>query len=748
MIYPTDIKRSSIIGVFAILVSVFSINVHATIDFLQIAKESTDKLQSPEGQAKTYYGESDGRTFVANDGSKFVGEIYNGRMVEGTEYDENGIKRFKGTYDSSGARKEGTKYDKNGIKRFKGTYSDNDEPREGTAYYDDGSVAYKGTYVNRLYYKEEGTTYFKNGDRYVGTFNQWHFSRGIYYFKNGEKFVGSFCSTSGVEAFNRTGAPHSGTFYYENGDKYEGTFQLIEEKNVDYRKGTQYYNGYKIIKEETVGYYKGTYYYENGDKYIGIYDKKGEQKEGIFYYKNGKAKKIGRKDIYTHYEGFYRSYNVHTDNYIYLFIYKNKDGSYEGAVGNYLLNGKKSSDTVKETNINTIKGTYVKDTKEIPFTIGIALTTWDDENLVFESDDISTTFYKQNGVKIVTGEYSGKRGELQIKNDGKDMFSGTLVQKHETFNFKGEGSNALFYGELKNSSEKYPIMIFQNEVNRLTLITKNLSEEFELKNVPLKTDSYLLSLTHNGEDYYKNGIGMQFAYVAPGTFKMGGLLEFDLPEHMVTITKPYLMGIYEVTQDEYKKIIGTIPYSFSSDKGGNMPVVNVSWFDAEYYCTKLTEKERANGNLQSGYVYRLPTEAEWEYAARGGKKSKGYKYSGSDDFSSIAHVNGDNMPVGLKSPNELGLYDMVGNAMEWVSDWYDDYSHIEFSFSKSNTRSAWIKSLGTDVDPKGTTNYLDKKVIKSFYNEENEETSIAYRYDKDPDGRSSMFGFRIVIAKQ
>ena len=173
------------------------------------------------------------------------------------------------------------------------------------------------------------------------------------------------------------------------------------------------------------------------------------------------------------------------------------------------------------------------------------------------------------------------------------------------------------------------------------------------------------------------GLDMKFVYVAPGSFMMGsnnGNTD-EKPVHRVTISKGYWIGKYEVTQSEYQKIMGTNPSHF---KGPDKPVETVSWNDAENFCKKLTERERKAGRLPPGYTYQLPTEAEWEFAARGGTKSRGYKYSGSDNIDSVAWYgsNSDNKTheVGTKSGNELGIYDMSGNVWELCNGWYGKYS--------------------------------------------------------------------------
>ena len=169
-------------------------------------------------------------------------------------------------------------------------------------------------------------------------------------------------------------------------------------------------------------------------------------------------------------------------------------------------------------------------------------------------------------------------------------------------------------------------------------------------------------------------LNMQMIYIEPGIFTMGE----GTSKHRVTISRDFWIGKYEVTQQEYQKIMGSNP---SVNKGGNLPVEFVSWSDAANFCEKLTGRERSAGRLPEGYVYRLPTQAEWEYAARGGNKSKNYIYSGDNNIDAVAwHKNnsgGSMHEVGSKPPNELGLYDMSGNVWELCLDWYGAYSTKE-----------------------------------------------------------------------
>ena len=163
-------------------------------------------------------------------------------------------------------------------------------------------------------------------------------------------------------------------------------------------------------------------------------------------------------------------------------------------------------------------------------------------------------------------------------------------------------------------------------------------------------------------------------YVTGGTFTMGATSEQDSdalddekPTHQVTLWD-YRIGKYEVTQELWQAVTGFNPSAFKNDPKN--PVERVSLYDCEEFLEEL--------NRLTGKRFRLPTEAEWEYAARGGNKSRGYKYSGSNTLGDVAWYNENSSitthPVGLKSPNELGLYDMSGNVNEWCQDRYSKYS--------------------------------------------------------------------------
>ena len=162
----------------------------------------------------------------------------------------------------------------------------------------------------------------------------------------------------------------------------------------------------------------------------------------------------------------------------------------------------------------------------------------------------------------------------------------------------------------------------------------------------------------------KDGISIDMVRVEAGTFTMGATAEMknpdddEKPTHQVTLTNDYYIGKYEVTQALWKAVMGNNPSEY---KGDNLPVEKVSWNDCQEFLSKL--------NRITGKTFRLPTEAEWEYAARGGNKSRGYQFSGSSNLSDVAWYD-DNSgyvthAVGSKQSNELGIYDMTGNVWEW-----------------------------------------------------------------------------------
>ena len=219
---------------------------------------------------------------------------------------------------------------------------------------------------------------------------------------------------------------------------------------------------------------------------------------------------------------------------------------------------------------------------------------------------------------------------------------------------------------VRKPSKKQPTTQTSTAVKRQSTTTKP-AKKTSAPAPTIGTSSY----TPVVKTYEANGVSFQMVEVRGGTFTMGATSEqasdaFDdeKPAHSVTLSS-YYIGKTEVTQELWQAVMGNNPSRF---KGNRKPVECVSWDDCQTFISKL--------NSLTGKKFRLPTEAEWEFAARGGIKSQGYKYSGSNTLGDVAWYeenSGDTThDVGTKSPNELGLYDMNGNVWEWCSDWYGD----------------------------------------------------------------------------
>ena len=216
--------------------------------------------------------------------------------------------------------------------------------------------------------------------------------------------------------------------------------------------------------------------------------------------------------------------------------------------------------------------------------------------------------------------------------------------------------------------------------------------------------------------------------VEGGTFTMGATSEQggdawdpEKPTRSVTLSSFYLCK-YEVTQALWRAVMGENPSEFKSN---NLPVECVSWDDCQTFISRL--------NNLTGKKFRLPTEAEWEYAARGGKRSRSYKYSGSNGLSDVAwyedNSGGMPHPVGSKNPNELGLYDMSGNVWEWCSDWYGTYS------SSSQTNPTGPSSGAVRVK-RGGGWYGSKRICRS-----------SCRGFDVHDGRGNDMGLRLALSQ-
>ncbi len=228
---------------------------------------------------------------------------------------------------------------------------------------------------------------------------------------------------------------------------------------------------------------------------------------------------------------------------------------------------------------------------------------------------------------------------------------------------------------------------------------------------------------------YKNSLGIEFVPIPAGEFQMGctkGDTECNYnekPQHTVKISKSFYMGKFEVTQGQWKMLMGKNPSSFK-ECGENCPVESVSWNDAQEFIKRLCVREN-----YSPCKYRLPTEAEWEYAARAGTKTKYYWGDTINDAYLWYNNNsgGTTNPVGKKKPNAWGLYDMSGNVWEWVEDWYDEIYYIK------------------NPNINGPSSGKIRVLRGGSWNFKAGDGRLSYRGGSDPDSGEEYDGFRLVF---
>ena len=230
--------------------------------------------------------------------------------------------------------------------------------------------------------------------------------------------------------------------------------------------------------------------------------------------------------------------------------------------------------------------------------------------------------------------------------------------------------------------------------------------------------------------------------IEPGEFVMGSpsdeegrFLDKEEPQTAVTLTQSYWISKYEVTQEEFENVLGFNPSQYRIFDDPRLPVESVTWFDALDYCFELTLQERNAGRLPEDFEYRLPTEAEWAYAARAGTTTR-FSYGhdpGYQHLSDYAWYAGNSglrpHPVGQKLPNPWGLYDMHGNVFEWCSDWFGQLPG------------------GSGTDPQGPSEGIDRIIRGGYWDGSPPFCRSALRVHYPPRSRISYLGFRVVLAK-
>jgi formylglycine-generating enzyme required for sulfatase activity len=262
-----------------------------------------------------------------------------------------------------------------------------------------------------------------------------------------------------------------------------------------------------------------------------------------------------------------------------------------------------------------------------------------------------------------SGATRGKPENLELFKDGTGVVDGKGSVTWKVENKRFVILSPLFALSCNYKVSGYELSLAYDDGESAIFVKKGKLEEFKAKVEKAKLEEAKRAIEQ---------LSKQFVPVSGGTFTMGCTAEQgnecesdEKPAHSVTVND-FSIGKVEVTQGLWTAVMGSNPSNFEGDS--NLPVESVSWNAVQEFIQKL--------NTMTGKKYRLPTEAEWEYAARGGKSGKGYKYSGGNNIDEVAWYDGNSSskthPVGTKQANELGIYDMTGNVWEWVSDWYGE----------------------------------------------------------------------------
>lgn len=255
------------------------------------------------------------------------------------------------------------------------------------------------------------------------------------------------------------------------------------------------------------------------------------------------------------------------------------------------------------------------------------------------------------------------------------------------------------------------------------------------KQVDPQSENNNTSVQVEGTTYMVGKVSFRMVAVKGGSFMMGAdhANSDQKPAHRVTLSD-FSIGQTEVTQELWQAVMGSNPSDF---KGSDLPVDNVTWEACQVFVTRLNKLLHDSGRLAGDMSFHLPTEAQWEYAARGGHMSKGYTYAGSNDINAVAWTRGNagnrTHPVGAKAPNELGLYDMSGNVWEWVQDYYAPYKAVD------------------QVDPVNNSDKSSGLVIKrggSWYYAQEERFTTAFRYGYYTGVTDSSIGLRLCLSSK
>lgn len=364
----------------------------------------------------------------------------------------------------------------------------------------------------------------------------------------------------------------------------------------------------------------------------------------------------------------------------------------------------------------------------------IASTSWTDNNPMEGSN-----YYKVCAVGYGFTSTQSSYASVNVSLAAPTNVKAEVDVKDEKF-IVNVSWNAVKY------AESYNVYRSSSPSGTYSLIAEGITSTTWTDNAPLNGNNYYKVNTRykvklsalsdaaraldptKGSIIIVNGVSFIMVKVAGGTFQMGATSEQGsdayLDEqrvHQVTVSD-YYIGETEVTQELWQAVMGSNPSNFSSLE--QLPVENISWDDSQTFINKL--------NQLTGINFRLPTEAEWEFAARGGKTSLGYKYSGSNDIGAVAwyteNSDGKTHEVGTKESNELGIYDMSGNVMEWCNDFYD------------------ATMTNNDVtNPTGPKTGTERVCRGGGWSNSSRSCRVSYRTKSSPSYTSDRIGLRLAL---
>ena len=369
--------------------------------------------------------------------------------------------------------------------------------------------------------------------------------------------------------------------------------------------------------------------------------------------------------------------------------------------------------------------------------------------------DKSATYLLKDGVIRVTAMLSPKTGRFRFKGTGGTPYTVSGFKSYTRYNIStnafqvasvnasesmgADGYSAYYYGYFEDEGNKVLTVTDKDNWMQYTKVMDgNALKQGHSGSLRLPTTD-----SHSGwtaakipDTFIVNGVSFKMIWVEGGTFTMGATAEQsngytpesdEKPTHSVTLSS-YAIGETEVTQAMWEAVTGYSPTSDGNSwtqtygQGDSYPAYYISYEDVQSFITKL--------NSLTGKKFRMPTEAEWEFAARGGNKSNGYIFSGSNTIGDVAWYYSNSSkthPVKTKAANELGIYDMSGNVWEWCSDWYGSYSSTSQSNPAGPTIGTYRVFRGGGWDGNAT------------------DCRCASRYSISPSYRDNFLGFRLAL---